>query len=162
MPGVVLRLVAVAALGLGAMACGDDDRSSATTLTITDATGLALDVPVLDEPPEATGDRVTAEQAEGVSGTVVAAWLLDDQAMAEPFVSEPAVLDELFAREAPSQQLTSGGGGYCSADETGSFGGCSYSVEDDSPDGILALSTEVRVVEGVVLVVSAGFADWND
>ena len=124
--------------------------------------GLHLDAGQLDAPPAAAGDVITAEQAEAVSGTVVAAWLVGDRELAERFVSSPEVLDALFDRPVPSQELP-GEGGYCSEDpDTGGYLGCSYSVADDSPDGILALATGLEVVDGLVMVRDVGFADWND
>lgn len=160
------------ALALGTLVgCGDDadapaaeERATSTSAPPTDASGdgRALDAPLLTEPPVATGDRITAEQAEGVSGTVVAAWLDGDRARADRFATTGEVLDALFALPPPSRQLSGGDGGWCSDSGGGDFTGCSYGVVDDSADGILALSTELEIVDGRVLVRDAGFADWND
>ena len=166
----VLRVFAVLVIVFFAPACSDDsaDRTAAgdPTTTVVDApsgSGRHLDTGVLDAPPRATGDVITAEQAEGVSGSVLAAWFAADRARAAAFVTAPEVLDDLFGRTAPSDEVAGDEGAYCSKDDaTGSFTGCSYAVVDDSKDGILAVATELAVADGLVLVRSVGFADWND
>ena len=159
--GVVLVLAVLLA------ACGGSEppasQPTEAPTTVGGGTGMHLEGGLLAQPPAATGDVITAEQAEAVSGTVVAAWVGRDRALAERFVLSGDVLDELFARPAPSQELTEGEGGYCSEDpDTGGYLGCSYSVVDDSEDGILALATELEIIDGLVMVASVGFADWND
>lgn len=106
---------------------------------------------------------MTAEIAKGVSGTVVAAWLLGDRDYAEMFVRSSEAIDELFGHSPPSSRVRGDECGYCTQDEeSGSFLGCSNTIDDDSDDGILAFSTELEIIDGVVLVRDAGFADWND
>ena len=107
---------------------------------------------------------ITADQADAVSRSVLAAWMAGERQRADRFASAPDVVDALFSRDAPSSELRGDNQeGCCSRDEdTGSYVSCSYSVVDDSADGVLAVATTVAVIDGRVLVTDAGFAEWND
>ncbi len=170
--GAVLLIVVALAAGCGG---GDDDESTGSGDTVGTATseapgndgsspGVTVNAGTLLAPPPASGDSITAEQADAVSRTVVLAWMDGDRATAEQFAAEPSALEDLFSRAAPSSEFAGGDAtGYCGLDgDSGSYQGCSYSVVDDSPDGALALSTELAIVDGRVRVTAAGFADWND
>lgn len=162
------------AVSLVVSACGDDDADSddgadapastaPTESPDDDDDWQSLDAGTVPEPPRATGSVVTAEQADAVSRSVLEAWMGGDRTTADKFATDSEALDALFADPAPSQEFSDDGEGYCSIDPTsGGFIGCSYSVVDDSADGILAVATELEIAGGLVLVRSVGPADWND
>jgi hypothetical protein len=154
-------------------ACGSDDETNEAAASTTTSAPSAASAGVgthvfagtLEAPPRTRGSTITAEQADGVSRSVVVAWMRDDRARAVKFVKSPELLDELFSRSAPSQRFLGGDDaeGYCTVDEdTGSYTSCSYSVADSSPDGLLALGTRLEIVEALILLADVGFVDWND
>lgn len=155
---VVQVLAGVLLAAAVATGCGDDGDAGEQS-----GSGTQINAGTVDAPPQATGDAITLEQADAVSRSALVAWMAGDRERAEQFAADPAALDELFARSAPSSEFSGEGSGYCSRDEdTASHDSCSYSVVDDSDDGILAIATTLAVVDGRVVLTGAGFAGWND
>lgn len=167
------RRVAVVAVVLLAAACGGTDAEMTSPSPLVSAPESASTQPgeggevrgaALSEPPLVDG-VITGEQAAGVTRAVVEAWIRDDRAAAEVFMADAADLDELFASPAPSDRIDEDEGepsNYCSGSDDEGYSGCSYTLLDDSEDGILALGFSVGDVDGRVMVTSGGAADWND
>lgn len=160
------------------VSCGESDKSTTeatssaaiapgapragTDTSETVKSGQDVDGSTIAEPPTVDGDVISAEDADAVARTFLTAWLEDDIDKAKLFAVSPSVAEELFNAPAPGTSLSSSPG-YCAADQTtGSYFDCSYSIGDSSPDGMSAFAATVQVVDGRVLVATAGLADWND
>lgn len=151
------------------VACGGDTGAARTAPTDAptassseDGSGVHVAGEMLDEPPTASGALPTAEEAASVTRSVLIAWMRGDRDLARRFAVDDAALDDLFAIAAPSQEFA-GDDSYCSEiDSSDGYSGCSFSIVDDSEDGIFALGLEVEIVDGKVLVSRGGPADWND